>query len=314
VRVRKALLQTTMLAGIVGVTYLSAQSALADERAFTPNYVAVDGFNGKIEGLGGSRAGHAIYGSRGALSIPLNGPWGVQIDGGVGSWDSEFFYSVGGHLFWRDPAQALFGVYVNHLDWSGFGGLNVTQVAAEGEYYWQRWTLQGVVGVEFGNSSTVVTTTPPIPTVVGATAVFIPGVTTTTTYDIDTRFFDQINLKYYFADNAAGYVGHRYLGGLHAAALGGEVAMPVGGGRMASAFIEGRIGESGAEGVWGGLKMYFGQKDKPLIARHREDDPVFWDIGAIQTIAAEIKRAVSSAVKFCPPNTTIQTGGLVGFC
>jgi hypothetical protein len=33
------------------------------------------------------------------------------------------------------------------------------------------------------------------------------------------------------------------------------------------------IGEGDASGVWGGLKFYFGQKDKPLIRRNREDDP-----------------------------------------
>jgi hypothetical protein len=42
---------------------------------------------------------------------------------------------------------------------------------------------------------------------------------------------------------------------------------------MGSLFAEGRVVESGGSSVWGGLKIYFGQRDKSLIRRHREDDP-----------------------------------------
>ena len=73
-------------------------------------------------------------------------------------------------------------------------------------------------------------------------------------------------------------------GGKHAAAFGGEVALPVPGtGAMASLFAEGRAGEY--TGVWGGLKVYLGQKDKTLIRRHREDDPVQWTPESLATIA-----------------------------
>jgi hypothetical protein len=46
---------------------------------------------------------------------------------------------------------------------------------------------------------------------------------------------------------------------------------------MASAFVEGRVGSNQFEGIWGGLRVYFGQKEKSLIRRHREDDPTTWD-------------------------------------
>jgi hypothetical protein len=312
-RIRRALLQTTMLVGLVGATYLSARDAHS-QPIFTPNYAAVDGINAKFEGLGGSTANKPLYGARGAVSFPLTHSWGLQIDGAGGSWNSDSFYSIGGHLFWRNPAHGLIGVYVNHLQWNGLDGLHVTQVALEGEYYWNRWTLQGVIGVENGNSNTIIATTPPA-NVPRSTTVFTQGVTTTTTLGVGARFFDQINLKYYFTDNASGYIGHRYLGGLHAFALGSEVGWPMGGGRMASAFVEGRVGESAAQGVWGGLKMYFGQKDKSLIARHREDDPDHWNIGAANAIAAAVKRAADSIKKFCPKGTSLRTkGSLKGFC
>jgi hypothetical protein len=50
---------------------------------------------------------------------------------------------------------------------------------------------------------------------------------------------------------------------------------------MGSLFVEGRVGEDNASGVWGGIRFYFGQKDKPLIRRHREDDPADWNPGNV---------------------------------
>jgi hypothetical protein len=42
---------------------------------------------------------------------------------------------------------------------------------------------------------------------------------------------------------------------------------------MASLFAEGWIGEHGHNAVLAGLRVYFGQRDKSLIDRHRQDDP-----------------------------------------
>ena len=52
--------------------------------------------------------------------------------------------------------------------------------------------------------------------------------------------------------------------------------MPLSHGIMGALFAEGRIGEDDFQGVWGGIRFYFGQKDKSLIRRHREDDPYDW--------------------------------------
>jgi hypothetical protein len=178
--------------------------------------------------------------------------------------------------------------------------VHVTQVAAEGEYYRQRWTLQGIAGVEFGNSvSNTSSLTVPA-------AGINPGITTTIVdgYDVKTRFFDQINLKYYLTDNWDAYIGHRYLGGRHAVALGG--------GRMGSAFIEGRLGEDDFHGVWGGLRMQFGHKDKPLIARHRQDDPNIWGVDTLFSIINSQTSSSSSSL-FCTPDRSLnQDGECVG--
>ena len=319
--VRRALLTTTMLAGVVGCVFLTVNAAgAADIEMAKPYYKApllpelapaVDGFNGKWEVLGGALNHRSLYGSRGSFSIPLATQWGLQIDGAVGSLQNRAFGSIAPHLFWRDPSRGLLGLYASHTHWDRFGGVHVTQVAGEGEAYWGRFTLQGIAGVEFGNSASSRTTNTTILLPVGN----IPGVVTTNTFsegfDVRTRFFDQINLKYYFTDNVAGYVGHRYLGGKNALAVGAEAALPLGKGMMGSAFVEARAGEHEFNGVWGGLRLYFGQKDKTLIKRQREDDPVAWD--TLHSILNNYNSSSSSTSKpFCnggviPVNGSCET-------
>jgi hypothetical protein len=265
--VHNSLLWTTST--VVGGAFLtltpgSAADAIAWKATPAP---AADGVTWKIDGLGGSFADRALYGGRGSVTVPLNNLWGFQVDGGLGTFDQRFFGAVGGHLFWRDPARALLGVYVNYTHWKQLGGLHVTQIAGEGEAYWGRWTLQGIAGVETSNSATQTTTT----LVVGNP--LDTAIAVTDSYGGGTRFFDQINLAYYVNDDWKAYLGHRYLGGKHAVALGSEFGFAMGGGKMAALFVEGRVGEGDHRGIWGGLRFYFGQKDKPLIRRHREDDP-----------------------------------------
>jgi len=293
-RIRKALLQSTMLVGVVGATYLSVRDAKAGEPVFAPNYAAVDGVNGKVAGLGGTLGHMGYYGSRGSLSVPLNGPYGVQFDGTLASLGGRAYGKVGAHLFWRNPAMGLLGVYADYARWNQFGGVNVAHVAGEGEYYWGRFTLQVIAGVELGN-----TVSGPLYYNVQPATLFRNGFVAAyaTDYDVKTRFFDQVSLKYYWTDNWDTYIGHRYLGGEHALALGSEAALPIGlgGGRLASAFVEGRIGSGEYQGVWGGLKFYFGQADKTLIRRHREDDPPGVDdgFGAVNNVDKDVLKAVA---------------------
>jgi hypothetical protein len=217
---------------------------------------AVDGFNSKFDGYGGTEANKSFYGARGSFSAPLGHQYGLQVDGLAASFDSRFLGTIGGHLFTRNPAQGLLGVYADYTHWdSRVGGVEVGRVAAEGEYYFGRWTLAAVAGVETGNS---------VSGVVG---------TEIQSYNIKTRFFDVTKLSYYLNDNFRVYAGHHYQGGKHAGALGAEWGFAVGQGRMGALFAEGRIGSGDNHGVFGGLKVYFGQRDKTLIRRHREDDP-----------------------------------------
>jgi hypothetical protein len=313
---------TTMLSGLVGFSFLAATAAwAADLTLYTkaPPVTldpAVDGVNGKVDGYGGSIANKRMFGANGTLSLPAPGQFGVQLDGNIGRLDDRTFGALAGHWFWRNPSQMLIGVYVSNTFWDRFGGVYLTQVAGEGEYYFGKFTVQGIVGAEFGNSVSNSTSgtfiVPPgnQPCCAGGT----PGVATTTTftegYDIKTRFFDQINLKYYFIDNFDAFVGHRYLGGKNALALGGELAAPIGKNMMASAFVEARVGENDFHGVWGGVKLYFGQSDKPLIARHRRDDPPNWTVDTLFSILNNHTGSESStSTKFCTPPRVLLPNG-----
>src|SRR5947207_2072101 len=85
-----------------------------------------------------------------------------------------------------------------------------------GRRYSGQFTLSGVAGVEAGNSKTFRTRIVSSAQFV-ETAVF-------DTYNVQTRFWDKVNLSYYVTEDLKTYVGHRYLGGKHALALGGEWA------------------------------------------------------------------------------------------
>jgi hypothetical protein len=302
-----------MLAGLVGGACLAARVAHAADiepvyKAPALNQPAVDGFNAKWEALGGSLRHLRLYGTRAAISFPLGTSGGLQIDGSLGRLGGASYAGIAPHLFWRDPSKGLIGLYGNYTRWNQFGGVYTAQAAGEAEAYLGRWTIQGIAGIEWGNTASSTTTTTTIIPPEGG--IFSPaGINTTNTftegYTVDRRFFDQINLKYYLTDNAAGYVGHRYLGGQHALALGGEAALPFGK-VMASAFVEARLGEHAYNGVWGGLKFYFGQKNKTLIQRHRQDDPPFWD-----TLFSfnHFANSSSSSTLFCTPPQELQPDG-----
>jgi len=224
---------------------------------------AVDGINGKIAGFGGG-ADHTngFYGGTGSLSIPLAQQWGAQIDGGVGSLDNSGWSHGAGHVFWRDPSIGLLGAYGAYFHWNGIGtasipriGVNIGRFAAEGEYYWSRWTFHGVAGYETVRLN--------VPNVAN-----LPGL-----LSIPNRFFDSVSASYYVTDNFKLSIGHFYTFGRNGLTLGSEYGFALGGGRMASLFINALFAEGGNNAVLGGVRFYFGQRDKTLIDRNRQDDP-----------------------------------------
>jgi hypothetical protein len=119
-----------MLSGVVGWAFLATSAALAADmsalsRPAAPSYdPAVSALNSKIEGYGGSFANKTLYGAAGSLTAPVGAQYGAQIDGNLGSFDGSAFGSVGGHWFWRNPNQALLGIYGAWTGWDRFGGVN----------------------------------------------------------------------------------------------------------------------------------------------------------------------------------------------
>src|SRR5262245_24960943 len=313
---RVSLLSTTMLSGVVGGIFLATVTVkAADLNPVAPPVYkappavydlyapAVDGPNAKFVALGGSYINRSLYGACGSLSFPLGGQFGCQLDGIGGRYDNRGMGAVGAHFFSRDPARGLLGLYAAHTHWDIFGGIHVNQVAGEGEVYFGPFTVRGIAGVEWGNSVfTTASTFATIPPVAGGAGAFI-----TTTgiqgFEVRTRFFDKVDLAYYPLPDWKLFVGHRYLGGRHALALGTEIAAPIPGQVKAALFAEGRIGEGDFHGVWGGLKIYFGQKDKPLIRRHREDDPKDWTPEALGSITptSSSKTSVIPIAPLPPP-------------
>jgi hypothetical protein len=263
--VRRRALATTMLTGLTVWSSGAAPVHAADAYVKAPPPVpetqmpAVDGANWKAGGLGGTLADRALYAFQGSYSLPLGYTYGLQLDAIAGSYDDRFVGAAAAHLFTRDPSRGLLGLFASVTHWDRFGGLNVGHFAGEFEIYYGRWTLQAVAGVETGNSGSQT---------VGNLI---------ESFDIPTRFFDKVNLAYYLNDNWKAFVGHRYVGGKNALALGSEYALRINGPTMGALFVEGRIGEEDFKGIWGGVRFYTGQKDKTLIQRHRQDDPIEWN-------------------------------------
>ena len=221
-----------------------------------PVLPAVDGLNAKAAGFGGGADGRSLYGGEGSITVPLGFRYGFQLDGLVAGHDSRFQGNVttaatAGHVFWRDPAVGLIGAYGHYFHADAFRGVDYYAGAAEGALYWGRFSLEGLAGVEAGRVNLVA---------FGS-------------IDITTRFFDAASLSYYPTDDLKLSVGHSYILGTHALLLGAEWGLRSGGGTMAALFANGSVGEGGNAGVLAGLRIYFGQRDKTLIRRHREDDP-----------------------------------------
>ncbi len=243
-RVRNALLSTTCLCAVAAFSAAQAADFSDTSVAFgTPGSLpAVSAPNGKIAVFGGSQDG-GLYGVTGSISVPLGFPYGFQIDGLVGSGEDAAFYGVGGHLFWRDPAKGLLGLYGSYVTWDlsqdGTQGADVGKAGVEGEAYLGRFTLEGLAAYQFGTN---------------------------------TGFAGKAILAYYPMDNWRIDGGVNYLEGPGAIGTIGTEWQPHAG-KGLSLFAKGSIGQDDYKQVLGGVRYYFGDPNKSLIDRQRQDDP-----------------------------------------
>jgi hypothetical protein len=271
--IRAYLLTSSALAS-AGALFIAAAGIDAQAQpapAVSDTNFRIDGFGGYANGNTGVRHyGDGLGGATADLTMPIGDQFGLQVDGMAGDWGGSAFYSVGGHLFWRDPDRGSFGAYGSwtRMDRGGWpflprsSGVSSANAGGEGELYWDAITLRGLVGWEGAG---------------------IPG-----------HVYTMEDISWYADPNLKFSAGHRYLGANHAAALGAEwlTGGDVLGGGL-SVFAEGRIGSRAFSGVWGGLRLYFGQSET-LIDKQRRDDPVDAlpdNLFAIQSFVGKLDKA-----------------------
>lgn len=254
---------------------------------FTQSKPAVDGLNGELWVYGGAGMANAISttpitglstareesgsnfqgisGVTGVLTAPIGHDFGFQLDLGTGTFERGVQGSAAGHFFWRNPDQGLVGVYGSGQYWTRYGGKAGWNIGPELEKYFDQFTIGGTLGAQ-GFDFYNVTWNPTQPINTQRNACNYQPI----------RFFDNVEAKYYPTDDLMMKVGHTYTKGNNAVTAGAEYIPDQfrGGATAAALFIDGAYGWDKGSMVMGGVKVYFGNSDKSLKRRHREDDPV----------------------------------------
>ncbi len=200
----------------------------------------------------------------GAFTAPLGTQFGVQLDGAAGSFDGDFYWGAGGHLFWRDPAQGLLGAFGQA---AGLNGAMLYRAGIEGDAYLGRFSLGGHVGYEFGNDSK--------------------------STHVDSGVIAGVKLGYYVTDNfmlqgETGIEGPSWYGRGGFEYQPGFAALP-----GLSVFADAGTGSDHHVFALAGIRFYFGQ-DKSLIRRHREDDPAILPLAEPQKFEKKRRHSISS--------------------
>ena len=205
---------------------------------------AVSELNGKVAYAGGNMNSAEGHNFDGSITLPLTHALGLQVDGLYSRISDMDFGGGAGHLFWRDPKVGLVGLTGGYLYRNG---VDTFQAGAEGEYYLGRFTLGffgGAGSIHYSQSAPFIDTSP-------------------------TRFVGRISADYYPVDNLR--VGVSYLTAFKENLVKGqlEYQTPVRGLALTG---EAALGDHGYDHWLLGVRYYFGSK-KPLIDRHRQDDP-----------------------------------------
>ncbi len=208
---------------------------------------AVSALNGKISGEGGVTGvdGRAsgVGMAKGSITAPLGQAFGFQFDGLAGTAFNAPFGGGTGHLFWRDPEIGLFGPVASM---AGGSGERLGWYGAEGEVYARRLTLAlwaGYHTVDFSGIGSA------------GSGYYGGGITVYPTLDLAltvgaTSAFNRV-------------VGNGTI----------EFQPDLFARRNIAFYVDGEVADRSAYTVTAGIRFYFGA-DKPLIRRHREDDPM----------------------------------------
>jgi len=209
----------------------------------------------------GGTGGNNWTGLEGAVTMPLGQRFGLQLDGAAGRLDGSLeksaFYGTGAHLFWRDPSTGMIGIEAGFTHLNALGGINTYSLGLEAERYWNSITLGGLIGLTDASGETYVSS-------LGQ--------------GLSTQFVAGASLTWYPDDNLAVTASGAVLGGEMVAGIGVEWAPVSASTTQPSLFARAALHEGGDVTALAGLSIYFGGKPKPLIRRHREDDPTIGNV------------------------------------
>ena len=206
---------------------------------------AVSGVNGKVEVSGGgvSSPASGAYRIGGSIAVPLGDTFGFQGDLSIQNYGA--LAGAGAvHLFTRDPDLYLAGVTAGVVRSST---ATLTAVGAEGELYLGQLSLEawaGVANLDYDALAAV----------------------------DNSGYVAMADVAWYATDDLRLSIGGSSVLGYEALNLGAEYQVtsfdtPF------SLTADARFGEDGNVTAMAGLKFYLGGEQKPLIDRHRQDDP-----------------------------------------
>ena len=258
---------------------------------------AVDGVNGKVEIYGGAGQGNAVNisgipglsptqfstnwngtgGAIGTITIPIGHSFGAQLDLGSGAFGHNPLGAAAGHLFWRDPEKGLVGAYGDGLLLGSKVGTGIWTVAGEFEAYIGNVTARAVLGMQGASFYTSNLTRGEVRSYGGQNI-----------FNQANYFTNIVSATFYPIDDLALSVGHIYSFGRNTVTSEVEYLLPQfrGGNIAPSVFLSGAYGLNDASNMMAGLRVYFGNHDKTLIRRQREDDPVVYAAGAAGAASA----------------------------
>jgi hypothetical protein len=249
------------LPAILVMTILLA-APLAAARADGP---AVSALNGKVSteggvlGSGGDSSGVGML--SGSLAAPLGHSFGFQVDGTAGTAFNDFFGGGTAHLFWRDPAIGLFGPFATMQAGSG---LRLGWYGAEGEIYTGIFTF-------------------------GAWGGYHEAVDNSFGITANSGFYGG-RLAVYPIPDLALSIGATSAFNRVITSGSLEFQPDLLARHNVAFYINGDVGENSTYSVTTGVRFYFGP-DKPLIRRHREDDP---PAGVLAAAQDEVSMAIAA--------------------
>jgi len=282
----------------LSLLFLSSVSAVAADNApssFAPSVPmitaitsdskpAVDGVNGKMEIYGGAGQGNSISisgiaglspaqsstvwkgigGASGTITLPIGHSLGAQVDLTSGTFGNSALGAAAGHLFWRDPDKGLIGAYGDGLVLGSRVGSGIWTAAGEFESYLGKFTGRAILGVQGASYYRAGLNPFEVYSYGGHKAFTVPD-----------YFHDFVEAKFYPIDDLAISVAHIYSFGRNAVRGEVEYLLPqFRGGKIApSAFVSAAYGWNNSSSIMAGIRVYFGNHDKSLIRRQREDDP-----------------------------------------